>query len=99
MNLAGNAVKLTEAGKVVIAVEKVEMKNDNIILRFRVSDTGIGISKDNQQKLFEAFTQAEGTITRRFGGTGLGLSISRSLVDLMGGRIGVESELGQGATF
>ena len=99
MNLAGNAVKFTEAGKVVIAVEKVEMKNDNIILRFRVSDTGIGISKDNQQKLFEAFTQVEGTITRRFGGTGLGLSISRSLVDLMGGRIGVESELGQGATF
>lgn len=56
MNLAGNAVKFTEAGKVIIAVEKVETKNDNIILHFRVSDTGIGISKDNQQKLFEAFT-------------------------------------------
>ena len=97
MNLAGNAVKFTEAGKVVIAVEKVEMKNDNIILRFRVSDTGIGISKDNQQKLFEAFTQAEGTITRRFGGTGLGLSISRSLVDLMGGALAskVNSDKGQ----
>ena len=97
MNLAGNAVKFTEAGKVVIAVEKVEMKNDNIILRFRVSDTGIGISKDNQQKLFEAFTQVEGTITRRFGGTGLGLSISRSLVDLMGGALAskVNSDKGQ----
>ena len=85
MNLAGNAVKFTEAGKIVIAVEKIETKNDNVILRFRVSDTGIGISKDNQQKLFETFTQAEGTITRRFGGTGLGLSISRRLVDIMGG--------------
>lgn len=99
MNLAGNAVKFTETGKVVIAVEKLDAKNGNVILRFRVSDTGIGISKDNQQKLFEAFTQAEGTIARRFGGTGLGLSISRRLVDLMDGRIGIESELGQGATF
>jgi len=85
MNLAGNTVKFTEAGKIVIAVEKIETKNDNVILRFRVSDTGIGISKDNQQKLFETFTQTEGTITRRFGGTGLGLSISRRLVNLMGG--------------
>lgn len=99
MNLAGNAVKFTEAGKVVIAVEKLDAKNGNVILRFRVSDTGIGISRDNQQKLFEAFTQAEGSIARRFGGTGLGLSISRRLVDLMDGRIGVESELGQGASF
>ncbi len=99
MNLAGNSIKFTEAGKVVIAAEKIDTRQNVVTLRFLVRDTGIGISRDNQQKLFEAFTQAEGSITRRFGGTGLGLSISRRLVDLMNGRIGVESELGQGATF
>ncbi|MBO6520842.1 MAG: response regulator [Rhodospirillales bacterium] len=99
MNLAGNAAKFTEAGKVVISAEKVDSANGTVNVRFQVSDTGIGISKENQIKLFEAFTQAEGSITRRFGGTGLGLSISRRLVDLMGGRIGVNSELGKGSTF
>jgi two-component system sensor histidine kinase/response regulator len=99
MNLAGNAAKFTEAGKVVIRAEKAEAREGGAMIRFKVSDTGIGISRENQAKLFEAFTQAEGSITRRFGGTGLGLSISRRLVDLMGGSIGVDSELGKGATF
>lgn len=99
MNLAGNAAKFTEAGKIVISIENAENRDGGVVIRFKVSDTGIGISAENQKKLFEAFTQAEGSITRRFGGTGLGLSISRRLVDLMGGQIGIESELGKGATF
>lgn len=99
MNLAGNAAKFTEAGKVMISIENGEPRDGAVTILFKVSDTGIGISRENQEKLFEAFTQAEGSITRRFGGTGLGLSISRRLVDLMGGRIGVDSELGKGSTF
>lgn len=99
MNLAGNAIKFTESGKVVIAAEVPDPENAPNTVRFRVSDTGIGISKENQKKLFEAFAQAESSITRRFGGTGLGLSISKRLVDMMGGQIGIESELGHGATF
>ncbi len=99
MNLAGNAIKFTESGKVVLAAEVPDPEAAPTTIRFRVSDTGIGISKENQEKLFEAFTQAESSITRRFGGTGLGLSISKRLVDMMGGRIGIDSELGQGATF
>ncbi len=98
-NLGGNAIKFTERGKVVIAVAVERLGDEEVQLRFRVTDSGIGIAEENQVKLFQAFTQAESSTTRRFGGTGLGLSICQRLVDLMGGEIGIDSELGRGATF
>ena len=98
-NLAGNAVKFTQAGRVTLFAERAADTNGNPLLRIRVVDTGIGIAPDVQQRLFRPFTQAESSTTRRFGGTGLGLSITRRLVELMGGRIGVDSEIGQGSTF
>ena len=99
VNLVGNAIKFTERGNVVVDVELNSISPADAHLHFRVSDTGIGIPLEKQQIIFESFSQADGSTTRRFGGTGLGLTISRQLVELMGGRMWVESEPGDGSTF
>ncbi len=98
-NLVGNAVKFTEQGKITIDASVVEQTADAHLLRFAISDTGIGIPSDAQARVFDAFEQADGSTTRRFGGTGLGLSLSKRLVTLMGGEIGLESLPGRGSTF
>jgi PAS domain S-box-containing protein len=99
INLAGNALKFTNQGQVAIYARLAEATADGWLLEFTVSDTGIGIPEGKQKKIFEAFTQADTSTTRRFGGTGLGLSICHRLVHLMGGRIWVESEEGRGSKF
>lgn len=99
LNLIGNAIKFTEQGEVDLAVSIDKRHNSTAHLRLEVRDTGIGIAKADQHQLFGSFAQAETSISRRFGGTGLGLAISRQLVELMGGRLEVLSELGRGATF
>lgn len=100
MNFTGNAIKFTEKGSVTIMVRKLSTdENKNITLAFSVVDTGIGIPKDKIRSVFESFTQVSAGDTRRYGGTGLGLTISKQLVELMGGKIEVESELGSGTTF
>ena len=99
VNLGNNAVKFTERGEIVLSARVIEKSDDKVSLQFSVRDTGIGMTAEQQNKLFQAFSQADTSTTRKYGGTGLGLTISKRLVNMMGGEIWVESEPGQGTTF
>jgi signal transduction histidine kinase/CheY-like chemotaxis protein len=98
-NIIGNAVKFTENGQVSISVDASEESGKTVLIRFEIKDTGIGMSKDTVNKLFQAFTQADASTTRKYGGTGLGLAISKKIIDLLDGKIEVESEPGKGTCF
>ena len=99
LNLTGNALKFTESGSITLRCTIVEDNPNDMLLRWEVADTGIGIAPEDQKRVFTAFEQADGSMTRKYGGTGLGLAISKRLVHLMGGEMGLDSELGKGSTF
>ena len=99
VNLANNAIKFTEVGEVVIHASLIAEDNDKVMVHFGITDTGIGIPKERMDRLFKSFSQVDSSTTRKFGGTGLGLAISKNLAEMMGGEIGVESEVGVGSTF
>jgi len=99
LNLLGNAIKFTEQGDVVLSVSLLDQAGTHAVVRFEVQDTGIGLSPDAQGRLFQSFSQADSSTTRKFGGTGLGLAICKQLTELMGGQIGVMSQAGEGSTF
>ena len=99
VNLGNNAVKFTKRGEIVLTIKVVEKSTDRVTLKFSLRDTGLGMTEEQQAKLFQAFSQADTSTTRKYGGTGLGLTISKRLVNMMGGNIRVESEPGQGTTF
>lgn len=99
VNLVGNAVKFTESGEVHVSAETIARERDQMVMRVSVSDTGIGVPSEKRDRLFNSFSQIDSSMSRSYGGTGLGLAISRSLVELMGGTIGMESEVGRGSTF
>jgi PAS domain S-box-containing protein len=99
LNLAGNALKFTDRGSITLRVRRQEEQQEAVLLRIEVADPGIGIAPPDQKRLFTAFEQADGSMTRKYGGTGLGLAIAKRLVQRMGGEIGVESVAGQGSTF
>jgi two-component system, sensor histidine kinase and response regulator len=99
INYANNAVKYTDRGRIVVKVRMDQQSRDDALLHFSVSDTGIGLTPEQQALLFQSFQQADSSITRKYGGTGLGLAISKNLAQLMGGEVGVESRFGQGSTF
>ena len=99
LNLVGNALKFTERGEIVVHVQIDSISDQDVFLRFSIRDTGIGIPREKQLSIFESFTQADGSMSRKYGGTGLGLTISARLVAMMGGKIWVESESGKGSTF
>lgn len=99
LNLASNAVKFSDRGDIIVETSLLEQANEKCLIRFAVRDQGVGLTKEQQKGLFDAFTQADASTTRKFGGTGLGLTICKKLVAMMGGEIGVESRPGEGSTF